>query len=241
MDYEQFNKKLTDKCNKIDIKLDKIQIKQFYEYMRLLLEWNKKINLTAITDENEIILKHFVDCISIQKHISGNSNIIDLGTGAGFPGIPLKILKTDIKITLVDSLNKRINFLKELIESLKLKNIQAIHSRAEELARNKEYREKFDIIVSRAVAPLNVLVEYTLPFLKISGKLIAMKGSNAQEEIQQGKKAINVLGGKIEQIEKITLPDTDIQRNIIIIQKIKNTPNTYPRKAGKPSKEPIGD
>lgn len=180
MDYEEFGRKLKSKAQKIDIELKEMQIKQFYEYMKFLLEWNEKINLTAITDENEIILKHFIDCMSIQKYINNNDNIIDLGTGAGFPGVPLKIMMPKAKITLVDSLNKRINFLNQLINKLELKNIKTIHSRAEELAKNKEYREKFGVAVSRAVAPLNILAEYTLPFLKISGKLVAMKGSNAR-------------------------------------------------------------
>lgn len=180
MDYEEFGSKLKSKAQKIDIELEEIQIKQFYEYMKFLLEWNEKINLTAITDEDEIILKHFIDCISIQKYIDNDANIIDLGTGAGFPGIPLKIVMPEAKITLVDSLNKRINFLNELINKLELKNIETIHSRAEELAKNKKYREKFDIALSRAVAPLNVLTEYTLGFIKIGGRLIAMKGSNAR-------------------------------------------------------------
>ena len=239
MNYEEFSKELNYKIQKIGVNLNEIQIKQFYGYMKILLEWNEKINLTAITDENEIILKHFVDCATIAKYVKEVDSVLDLGTGAGFPGIPLKIIKPKIKITLVDSLNKRINFLNELIKEIKLENIETIHSRAEELAKNKEYRESFDIAASRAVAPLNVLAEYALPFVKIGGKLIAMKGSNAQEEVEMGKKAVNVLGGKIKSIEKLELPDTDITRNIILIDKIKNTPKGYPRKAGKPSKEPI--
>ncbi len=189
MNYQEFEDMLKSKAQKIDIELKEIQIKQFYEYMRVLLEWNEKINLTAITDENEIILKHFIDCISIKKYIKNSDNVIDLGTGAGFPGIPLKIVMPELKITLVDSLNKRINFLNELVNKLELENIETIHVRAEELAKNKKYREKFDTIVSRAVAPLNVLTEYTLGFIKVGGKLIAMKGSNARRRNQNGKRS----------------------------------------------------
>lgn len=204
-----------------------------------LLEWNEKINLTAITDENEIIIKHFIDSLTIYKYVCGCENLIDIGTGAGFPGIPLKIVDEKVKITLLDSLNKRIIFLEEIIKQIKLKNINAIHLRAEEAGINKEYRQKYDIATSRAVANLSTLVEYMLPFIKVGGKCICMKGANIEQELEESKKAIKVLGGEIEKIEKITIPDTDYIRNIIIIKKVAETPNKYPRKAGKPSKEPI--
>ncbi len=239
MEKEEFSKKLKDTMKKINIEITDKQVNDFYNYMNLLLEWNEKINLTAITEENDIILKHFVDCGTILKYIKDNSSIIDIGTGAGFPGIPLKILNNSLKITLMDSLNKRIIFLNNVIEELKLSNIEAIHARAEELARNRNYREKFDIVTSRAVANLSTLSEYMLPFVKKNGIAISMKGSNIDEELNNSKKAIKILGGKIEKIDNFNLAETDNLRNIIILRKIEKTPKEFPRKAGKPSKEPI--
>ena len=205
--------------------------------MNLLLEWNEKMNLTAITDPNEVILKHFVDSLTIANYIEKGDKIIDVGTGAGFPGIPISILKGE-NIILLDSLNKRITFLEEVINNLGLSKIKAIHARVEEFAKNKKEREMYDIATSRAVAPLNVLLEYLLPLVKVGGKCICMKGSNI-EEVDDAKKALNILGGEIEKIEKIILPNTDIVRNIIVIKKVKETPLKYPRKPGTPSKEPI--
>jgi 16S rRNA (guanine527-N7)-methyltransferase len=239
MEKIEFSKKLNKKLNKINIDLNEKQINSFYEYMDLLLEWNEKINLTAITDKNEILQKHFVDSLTIAKHIKENSKIVDVGTGAGFPGIPIKILREDVDIVLLDSLNKRINFLNDVIEKINLKNINTIHGRVEEIGKNKKYREKFDVATSRAVANLSVLVEYMLPLVKLNGICICMKGSEVQEELENSKKAINELGGKIESVEEFELPESDIKRNIIIIRKIKETPSKYPRKPGTPSKEPI--
>jgi 16S rRNA (guanine527-N7)-methyltransferase len=239
MEKIEFSKKLNKKLNKINIDLNEKQINSFYEYMDLLLEWNEKINLTAITDKNEILQKHFVDSLTIAKHIKENSKIVDVGTGAGFPGIPIKILREDVDIVLLDSLNKRINFLNDVIEKINLKNINTIHGRVEEIGKNKKYREKFDVATSRAVANLSVLVEYMLPLVKLNGICICMKGSEVQEELENSKKAINELGGKIECVEEFELPESDIKRNIIIIRKIKETPSKYPRKPGTPSKEPI--
>ena len=207
--------------------------------MELLLEWNEKINLTAITDENDIVLKHFVDSLTIKKYISENEKIIDIGTGAGFPGIPLAIMNKYNEITLMDSLNKRIVFLNDVIDKLKLNNVKAIHSRAEELARNKNHREKYDVAVSRAVANLSTLVEYMLPFVRIGGKCICMKGPNIEEELKNAKKAIKELGGEVIKIENFKLPESDNERNIVIIKKIRETSSKYPRKSGTPSKEPI--
>ena len=211
------------------------QIQKFYEYMKLLIEWNMKINLTAITEPKDIIEKHFIDSLTILPYIEDKQKIIDVGTGAGFPGIPINIVESNIKITLVDSLNKRINFLNEVINKLNLENIEAIHSRAEDYA--LKHREQYDVAVSRAVANMSTLVEYLIPYIKIGGLAICMKGPNINEELEKSKKAIDVLGGKIEKIENFMLGDNE--RNIVIIRKIKNTPKEYPRKAGKASKEPI--
>ena len=234
-----FNKKLEEKLKLIDINISETEIENFKIYMELLLEWNEKINLTAITNEDDMILKHFIDSLTIKKYISENEKIIDIGTGAGFPGIPLAIMNKNNEITLMDSLNKRIVFLNDVIDKLKLTNVKAIHSRAEELARNKTYREKYDVAVSRAVANLSTLVEYMLPFVSIGGKCICMKGPNIEEELKNAKNAIKELGGEIIKIENFKLPESDNERNIVIIKKIKETSSKYPRKSGTPSKEPI--
>ena len=216
---------------------------KFQKYMNLLIERNKNINLTAITDKDEIVLKHFVDSLTINKYIVDNSKIIDVGTGAGFPGIPLKIYNESLDITLLDSLNKRINFLNDVIEMLNLNKIRAVHSRAEDAAKNPDYRERFDIATSRAVANLSTLVEYLLPFVRVNGICICMKGPNVEEELSRAKKAIEVLGGRIEQVDNLKLAaddaENDLERNIIIIRKVRKCSNKYPRKAGMPSKEPI--
>lgn len=239
MDKKEFFQKISELSSKLEIDLHEIQKEQFYEYMNLLIEWNEKINLTAIIEPNEIILKHFIDSITISKYIEENSYVLDMGTGAGFPGIPLKIVRPDIKIVLADSLNKRINFLNEVIGKLELNNVETIHSRAEELGKDKKYRERFDVVTSRAVANLSTLSEYLLPFVKISGKCLSMKGPKPEEEIKESKNAIKILGGTIEKIDEFKLPNSDIDRTIIEIKKIKETPAKYPRKAGLPSKEPI--
>lgn len=234
-----FNDNLKRLLNEINVNITEKQILKFYEYMNLLLEWNEKINLTAITEQNEIILKHFVDCLTIQKYIENNNNIVDIGTGAGFPGIPLAIMNNKNKFVLVDSLNKRINFLNDVKEKLELENVDAIHSRAEEFCQNKMYREKFDIAVSRAVANLSVLAEYLLPAIKVGGKVICMKGSKIDEELNDAKFALKELGGNVILREEFCLPGTDMKRNIIIVKKIKETPKKYPRKSGLPAKQPL--
>lgn len=232
---EQFKEKLEKKCPE----LTQLQKEQFEIYKNLLLEWNEKINLTAITEEDDIILKHFVDSMTIIKYIDNNSKIVDVGTGAGFPGIPVKIANSNIDVTLVDSLNKRLIFLEDVISKLNLKQIKTVHSRAEEFGQNKMYREKFDIATSRAVANLSVLVEYLLPLVKVGGRCICMKGSDVEGELENSKEAIKTLGGQIEKVEEFTLPDSDIKRSIIIIRKIKETSKKYPRKPGVPSKNPL--
>lgn len=237
MEIQEFSKELKEKSKLINIELKDNQIEKFYNYMNLLLEWNEKINLTAITEPKEVILKHFVDSATIIKYIENDMQIVDVGTGAGFPGIPLNIINNKANYLLVDSLNKRVNFLNEVINNLELKNINTVHSRIEDFG--KDNKECFDIATSRAVASLNVLLEYLLPLVKVGGICICMKGSNTKEEIENSKKALEILGGSIEKIEDITLPNSDIRRNIIIVRKVKNTPNKYPRKAGIPSKEPL--
>lgn len=236
---KEFAQQMTRYANEIGIQLEEEQLKQLYQYMKRLLEWNKKMNLTAITKEEEIILKHFIDSFTIAKYLKKDKKIVDVGTGAGFPGIPLKIIRPDLEILLLDSLNKRILFLEEVIKELKLTKINTIHSRAEEFGRNKRYRESFSYATSRAVANLSTLAEYLLPLIEIGGYGIAMKGSEIEEEVKKSKKAISVLGGKIEKIDSFLLPKSEIKRNIILIKKEKKTSLQYPRKAGTPGKEPI--
>lgn len=239
MDFKEFDIEIETFLKEIKLVLDNKQKEELYKFMNLLIEKNKEINLTAITEQKEIILKHFIDSIIIEKYIENKESIIDVGTGAGFPGIPLKIVKKQNKLLLLDSLNKRINFLEEIIEELKLENISAKHIRAEEAGQNKKYREKFDIAISRAVSKLNILVEYMLPLIKIKGKCICMKGPNIESELKEAENAIKLLGGKLIKKEEYNLPNSDIKRTIIIIEKIKETPTKYPRKAGVPNSKPI--
>ena len=237
----EFKEKLKARALKEEISLSPKQLDQFELFYNMLIETNKSMNLTAITDEDEVIEKHFIDSLSCRRvmDMTKVKTCIDVGTGAGFPGIPLKIVRPDLKITLVDSLNKRINFLNIVIDELELKNITAVHSRIEDFGKNKQYREKFDYVTARAVANLAVLSEYLLPIIKVGGQAIGMKGSNVKEELVDGKNAIGVLGGKLSCVDEFVLPDSDIFRNVVVIDKIKNTPGRFPRKAGVPSKEPI--
>ena len=239
MEEKKFKEKMKENAAMIGVLLNKENLDKLYKYKNLVLEWNEKINLTAITDDSEFAVKHFIDSLTINKYIEPSKTIIDIGTGAGFPGIPLKILNKDNKIILFDSLNKRLKVLEDIIEKIELKNIETLHGRAEETFKNKEYREKYDIAVSRAVAALNVLVELMLPAVKVGGICICMKGNNAEEEIKEAKKAVKELGGEIINIEKVILPELNLERNIIIIRKVKQTANKYPRKPGTPQKEPI--
>ncbi len=221
MEFEEFKREFEKYLAKMNISLLKEQYGQFYAYMELLIEWNEKMNLTAITDPKEIILKHFVDSLTIAKYVKEDKSIIDMGTGAGFPGIPIKIYRKDVKVVLADSLNKRIKFLDEVIDKLKLENVETIHCRAEELGKNKQYREKFDYATSRAVANLSTLSEYLMPFVKLNGKCIFMKTIEVEEELEKAKKAIKTLGGKIEKVDKFEIPESDLGRSIIIVKKEK--------------------
>lgn len=209
-------------------------------YRDLMLEWNKKINLTAITEEKEVDIKHFLDSLSLfkTKYLEGEKTLIDIGTGAGFPGIVLKIYNKDLKITLLDSLNKRIKFLNEVIDELKLDKIETVHGRAEELGRNKDFREKYDIATSRAVANLSTLLEYDLPFVKVGGYFIAMKGPEYKAELEKADNAIKKLGGELKEVIEVELP-MDIKHYLIIIKKISPTDKTYPRAGGKPKSKPL--
>lgn len=226
---------------KLDITLSDKQIEQFMKYYELLVEWNSFMNLTAITDFDEVCKKHFVDSVSLIKamDLSKEISVIDIGTGAGFPGIPLKIVFPNLKMTLLDSLNKRIKFLDTVIEELALANISTLHGRAEDFAKPGKLRETYDLCVSRAVANLSTLSEYCLPYVKVGGFFISYKSEKIDEESEAAKKAISILGGKVKDQVAFTLPDSDIYRNLYMIEKVKETNKKYPRKAGLPSKEPL--
>ncbi len=231
--------KLKEAFAQLQIPLEDEMVNQYEKYMEGVLEWNEKINLTAITDREEFITKHFVDsvlCYHFKEYVNADS-VIDIGTGAGFPGIPLAILSPDKEFVLADSLHKRLKVVDALTSAIGLDHVTTVHGRAEELAKNKIYREKFDVCVSRAVANMAVLAEYCLPFVRVGGYLLAYKGPDAEKEADEAKKALKVLGGKLKRIEAVNLADFD--HNIIVIEKIKETPAKYPRKAGTPAKEPI--
>ncbi|MBR2046802.1 MAG: 16S rRNA (guanine(527)-N(7))-methyltransferase RsmG [Agathobacter sp.] len=231
--------KFVEEANKISIQFTDKQLEQFRTYYEMLVEKNKVMNLTGITEWDEVLEKHFLDSISLIRAIDLNQNlsVMDMGTGAGFPGIPLKIAFPNLKVTLADSLNKRVLFLQEVIDALGLENIEAIHGRAEDLARDKCYREQYDLSVSRAVANLSTLSEYCLPFVKIGGQFISYKSGEIEEEVAESKSAVFLLGGKIKDTVKFELGESG--RSFIIIDKVKGTPKTYPRKAGTPSKKPL--
>ncbi len=227
--------------NDLGLDIDDDMIKKYLVFKDLLIEWNQKINLTGITDEKEIMIKHFLDSMTclLTGVIKQDSKIIDVGTGAGFPGIPLKIYYEDLQLTLLDSLRKRINYLDIVCTECKLKSVELIHGRAEDFGRDKNYREKFDIVTARAVADLSILSEYCLPFIKKNGYFIAQKGPSVDEEVFGAEKAIKILGGKILEKIDVTLPFTDIKHSLVVIEKIKATPEKYPRRTGTPSKNPI--
>lgn len=233
----QFEKDLKE----LGIELSEHQIQQFLTYYEMLAEWNEVMNLTAITEYDDVMKKHFVDSLSLIRgfHVNQEVSVIDVGTGAGFPGLALKIAFPKLQVVLLDSLNKRIQFLNAVIEKLGLQGVETVHGRAEDFAKPGKLREKFDLCVSRAVANLSTLSEYCLPFVKVGGVFISYKSEKVAEELQTARRAIGILGGKIENQIEFTLPDSDIYRNLFIVKKEKETPNKYPRKAGLPSKEPL--
>mgnify|MGYP000803734414 FL=1 len=227
--------------DKMHIELPDGALELLNRYYEMLIDTNKVMNLTTITEYSEVVIKHFADSAAIGciTDMNGNIDVIDVGTGAGFPGIVLKIVYPQLSVVLLDSLNKRVNFLKNVITELGLTDISAIHGRAEDIARNKDYREKFDLCVSRAVANMSSLSEYCLPFVKVGGRFISYKADGCDEEVKTASKAVNTLGGKIRKIESYVIPDTDICRKFVVIDKLRNTSAKYPRKAGLPTKEPL--
>lgn len=235
------SRQFDEKLKELDITLSEKQQEQFYRYYELLVEWNKVMNLTGITEYEEVNEKHFIDSLSLVKvlDISKINTVIDVGTGAGFPGIPLKIVFPHLKVTLLDSLNKRIKYLDTVIDELELKDIHTIHGRAEEYARKEEYREKYDLAVSRAVANLSTLSEYCVPYVKVGGMFVPYKSGEIDEEVKAAQTAIKVLGGKQTEVVKFTLPGSDINRSFVKIEKVKSTGKKFPRRAGLPAKEPI--
>ncbi|MGG0717568.1 16S rRNA (guanine(527)-N(7))-methyltransferase RsmG [Robertmurraya massiliosenegalensis] len=237
MKTEQFQEMLLEK----GVTLSSEQLAQYETYYHTLVEWNEKMNLTAITEKEDVYLKHFYDSITAAFYYDFNRSIslCDVGAGAGFPSLPIKIAFPELRITIVDSLNKRITFLEHLAKQLKLENVRFIHDRAETFGQNKEHREAYDMVTARAVARLSVLSELCLPLAKVGGTFIAMKAASAKEEIDAGKKAITTLGGKIEELHSFQLPIEESERNIVIIKKEKPTPKKYPRKPGVPNKTPI--
>ena len=232
---------MKEAANDVEMPFSREQYDQFIKYMRLLQEWNEKINLTAITEDDEVVKKHFIDCIKVfkSKELKSANTIIDVGTGAGFPGIPIAIMNPEIEITLLDSLNKRINFLNIVKDELKLKNVTTIHSRAEDGARKEGLRENFDIATSRAVANMTVLSEFCLPYVKIGGYFVALKGPAIDEELKDARNAMGVLGGKLKEVIELDIEDTDLKHNIVVINKTKECPKSYPRKSGVITKKPL--
>ncbi len=238
MNIEEFKKVFLEEANKNYIKINDEELEKLYKYMIGIIDWNDKINVTAITEEKLFIVKHFIDSLLINHYLQGKNRIIDIGTGGGFPGIPLKILNADKKFTLIDSVNKKLNVIRDLSEKIGLKNLEIIHTRAEDLANKKEHREMYDVATTRAVSNLSTILEYMLPFVKVGGIAVCMKGPNYKDELEDAKKAIDLLGGKFEQIETFNL-EGEMERNVLVIKKVKNTPNKFPRGQGKPLKEPI--
>lgn len=237
----EFYEILNRACSNEGLRFDENKYNKFILYKDMIKEWNEKINITAITEDSDIIKKHFIDSIKMLKFspLAQAKSIIDIGTGGGFPGIPIKIMDEEKEVVLLDSLNKRIKFLDEVIKSMRLSNISTVHGRAEDFAKESKYREKFDVAVSRAVANMATLSELCIPYVKVNGYFVAMKGPSVEEEITGAKNAINILGGRIEDIIEVNIEDSDLKHNLVIIKKIKSTPKIYPRQAGTANKTPL--
>ena len=237
-----FKQELRQAAESYGLPLTEEQLSRFERYYELLIEWNQKMNLTAITEPREVAVKHMIDSLSAwdDSLFSPEASLVDVGTGAGFPGIPLKILYPGLKLTLLDSLNKRIRYLQTVVDELGLTDVRCIHARAEEAARQKEYREQFDIAVSRAVARLPILAEYCLPFVKNGGIFAALKGMQYEQEAQEARKALGMLGGQLAAVHPVQLPGLEDKRAVIYVRKTGKTPAAYPRKAGTPEKNPLG-
>lgn len=238
MELKEFKEIFINESKDLNLEINDKQLELFYQYMNGIIDWNDKINVTAITDEKMFIVKHFVDSLAINKFVAQAKSIIDIGTGGGFPGIPLKIMNYDKKVTLIDSVNKKLNVIRDITKDMDLGELEILHSRAEDLASKQEYRETYDIATTRAVSNFSTILEYMLPFIKVGGYAICMKGPNYTEEFEEAKVAIEVLGGKFDSIERLNVGN-ELERNIIIIKKVKNTPKKFPRGQGKPLKEPI--
>lgn len=240
-DNREYYNILDTAADNIGLSFDDKKYEQFIKYKDLLKEWNEKVNLTAIKEDEEIIKKHFIDSMKIFKFepLKNAKKVIDIGTGGGFPGIPMKIIKPDIDIVLLDSLKKRINVLEDILYKIDINDVTAIHGRAEEFGVNPQHRQQYDAVVSRAVANLAVLSEFCIPYVKVGGYFLAMKGPAAEEEITAAKNAISTLGGKLEEVIKVEIEDSDLNHNLVVIKKVKNTPKQYPRKAGSITKKPL--
>lgn len=232
---------MVDGLKALGIDVSEEKLKKLGVFKEIMLQWNEKINLTSITEEREIYIKHFLDSVTCLStgYIKDGMKVIDVGTGAGFPGIPVKILKDELEMTLLDSLNKRVSYLNEVLKKLYLKDVTTIHARAEEAGSSTAHREEYDIVLSRAVASMNVLCEYCMPFAKVGGYFLCQKGPDIGIELEESRAAISVLGGIVKEVKEYQLPFSDIKHNIIIIEKVADTPTKYPRKPGKPAVSPI--
>ena len=239
MNFDEFKDKFIKDLSILnnDINLSDDVLKNFYDYMNGIISWNDKINVTAIVDPDEFIVKHFIDSITINEIVENKGKLLDIGTGAGFPGVPIKLLNDKLSVTLIDAVNKKLNVIRDVSKDMNIDNLEIIHSRAEDLARDKNYREQYDYVTTRAVSNLSTILEYMIPFLKVNGIAICMKGPNYKEEIEEAKNTFKVLGIKLKEVKKYVFEGQE--RNVLIIEKLKKTDEKFPRGGGKPLKEPL--